>query len=99
MPVGMVDMGLVSGVEISADGSVVVHMRKSTPSCLMVSYFAKEVDRLLMELSGVTSVQMIPDDGLEWDSSFMSEDALATRRSRLALLTAAPIGDARAPVS
>lgn len=93
VPIGMVDMGLVRDVGISSAGHVDIYMRLTSPSCLMVAYFAREATRMLAELPGVTGVDLHPDDGMHWDPSFIASEASDKRRLRLIVLDGAEVED------
>ena len=75
----IVEMGLVKSV--SLDGSnVVIDMRVTSPVCMMVGYFRKEAEKKVGVLSGVDSVTVETDAGLEWDPDMMTEEAKAKRQ-------------------
>jgi metal-sulfur cluster biosynthetic enzyme len=83
-PTGLDDMGLVERVDIDPDGDVTVHLRLTSPSCYQIGYFANEIKKLVGEVSGVRSVEVQCDMGLDWSPSMMSDDARARRRETLA---------------
>lgn len=78
----IVEMGLIRSVEVQ-DEHVRVAMRVTTPACQMIAYFHSEIENQVESLSGVTSVELEVDDGLEWDKGMMSDDAKRRRQEQL----------------
>lgn len=76
----IVEMGLVNNVEIT-DGDVRVEMRLTTPACHMIPYFIEEIDSRVGTLLGVESIEVETDDGMEWDTEMMSEEAKQKRQA------------------
>lgn len=78
----IVEMGLVKSVGVT-DGAVRVEMRLTTPACHMVPYFIDEIEGGVGPLPGVESVEVETDDGMEWTTDMMSEEAEKKRREAL----------------
>ena len=76
----IVEMGLLKSVEVD-DSEVRVEMRLTTPACHMVPYFIEEIEERVSALSGVESVEVETDDGMEWDTEMMSEEAKKKRQA------------------
>jgi FeS assembly SUF system protein len=74
IPVNIVDLGLIYGVEVS-DGKVQVKMTLTAPGCGMGGIIAHEAKQKILELPGVAdaSVDLVWDP--PWDPSKMSEEA------------------------
>jgi len=70
----IVEMGLVKTVDVSA-GNVFIQMRLTTPACHMFPYFYEEIDARVGGLPGVESVDLTVDNGLNWCSEMMSDEA------------------------
>jgi metal-sulfur cluster biosynthetic enzyme len=83
----IVELGLVRDVTL-VDGALLVHLRLTSPSCMMVAYIAREVVERLADLPGVSRVEVVPDEGLDWDPSHMDAGVAHRRQERLVLLTA-----------
>lgn len=79
-------MGLVRDVTITDDGDVLVELRVTSPSCLMVAHMANEATRLISQLPGVRRVQVRADAGLDWDETMIQAGAARRRRDALARL-------------
>jgi metal-sulfur cluster biosynthetic enzyme len=79
-------MGLIRDVTLD-DGVLTVHLRLTSPSCMMVGYIAHEVTHRLSDLPGVRDVAVAPDEGLDWDPSMMDAAVATERHKRLKLLT------------
>jgi metal-sulfur cluster biosynthetic enzyme len=94
----VVEMGLVDRVAVD-DGSAVVRLRLTSPHCTMLPYFEEEIERRVGALTGVDSVTVEADDGLQWGPELMSDEARerrAARRRRLAESAAERRADAGA---
>jgi metal-sulfur cluster biosynthetic enzyme len=87
VPMGLDEMGLIEMVDI-ADGHVTVHMRLTSPCCLMVGYFATEAASRISALPGVHSVNLEHDTGFAWRPAMIHPDA--EYRRRLALVGVRP---------
>jgi metal-sulfur cluster biosynthetic enzyme len=83
VPMGIDEMGLIRSVQIDDGGHVVVDMRLTSPCCLMVGYFSTEAKKKVGELTGVRSVELRHDTGMEWTPSMIAPAAEARRRLAL----------------
>ncbi|MBS1675896.1 MAG: DUF59 domain-containing protein [Actinobacteria bacterium] len=90
-PMGLDEMGLIKAMEISPDGDVRVDMRLTSPSCYQLGYFGTEIERRVGSLTGVRSVTVTYDRGLDWTPSMMSAEAKERRRRSLARKGMLPI--------
>jgi len=78
----IVEMGLVESVTV--DGAEVrVEMHLTTPACHMVPYFITEITDRVEPLSGVESVTVDTDAGMEWTPEMMTDAARAKRDATL----------------
>jgi metal-sulfur cluster biosynthetic enzyme len=82
LPMSIVELGLVRDVGL-VDGALLVRLRLTSPSCMMVAYIGKEVAVRLEGLPGVDRVEVCPDEGLDWEPVFMDPDKAAERERRL----------------
>ena len=82
-PMGLVEMGLVDSVNVSAGGLVEVNLRLTSPLCHMIGFFKVEAVRRLASLAGVTGVALHADMGLDWSSDRMSAVAQGRRAQRV----------------
>jgi metal-sulfur cluster biosynthetic enzyme len=82
-PMGLDEMGLVEAVQVDADGNVVIHLRLTSPTCVMISYFELQARELVGQIAGVRTVEVLADQGLDWTPEMMSEDAKRRRRASL----------------
>lgn len=78
----IVDMGLLEDIDIKGD-HVTVAMHLTSPECMMIPHFMKEVTDKVGSLDGVGSVDLETDYGFEWTPSMMSEEAQEVRRERM----------------
>ena len=81
----VVELGLIESIEIN-DGDVTVRMRLTSPGCMMIPYFHREIDEQVGMLPGVTSVELETDSGFEWAPDMMTEEARRARERRRAEL-------------
>jgi metal-sulfur cluster biosynthetic enzyme len=79
-------MGLVKSVDIDAEaGRVVVDLRLTSPTCVMVGYFVTEIQQLVtQELPEIHAVDVHFDHGFEWTPEMMSADVRRARAARFA---------------
>jgi metal-sulfur cluster biosynthetic enzyme len=91
-PMNLVEMGLIRGVEIDEDGAVSVALRLTSPACFMVGHIALEAKRLIGALPGVTSVEVIPDHGLDWSPADIKPATAARRRQQVEEQRLASVG-------
>jgi metal-sulfur cluster biosynthetic enzyme len=85
VPLSILDMGLLSGVEIRGD-QVLVDLRLTSPLCHQAPYFIMEVEQRVGALAGVGSVVCRTDIGVVWEPTMMRQDAvrrLTARRQEL----------------
>jgi len=86
-PMNLVEMGLVKDVVLSEGGSRVdVHLRLTSPQCLMIGYMTKAARRLIGALPGVERVEVHADEGLDWTPSMIHDGARSRRRLQLQVL-------------
>jgi metal-sulfur cluster biosynthetic enzyme len=85
VPLSILDMGLLRGVEIDGD-QVLVDLRLTSPLCHQAPYFVMEVERRVGALPGVRSVVCRTDIGMAWEPAMMRPEAvqrLTARRRQL----------------
>lgn len=85
VPLSILDMGLLRGVEISGD-EVLVDLRLTSPLCHQAPYFIMEVEQRVRALAGVRSVVCRTDIGIAWEPAMMRQEAvrrLTARRQEL----------------
>ena len=79
--IDVVELGLIEAVTVEGN-AVTVSMRLTSPGCLMVEYFAREVDEVVGALPGVERVTLETDAGFEWHRDMMESSARAKRQRR-----------------
>ncbi len=87
-PFGLVEMGLVDEIAISDVGEVLVKLRLTSPFCHMIGFFTQEAKRRIEALTGVTAVDLVADNGLDWSPSRISPAALARRANHIGRMQA-----------
>ena len=78
----IVEMGLVKSLEIS-EGKVIIEFRLTTPFCLQVPYFSKQIKDQIKGQDWIDSIELNFDQGLEWSHDMMSKEAKRSRRKIL----------------
>jgi metal-sulfur cluster biosynthetic enzyme len=74
-PLGLVEMGLVTGIAIADDGLVSIDIRLTSPGCMMgIAYFDHEIKRRLVEVEGVTAVAVGRTHDLTWSEEDIDEE-------------------------
>jgi FeS assembly SUF system protein len=75
IPVNIYDLGLIYGVEVTAEGQAVVTMTLTTPHCPVAESMPAEVEMRVAAVPGIAfaDVNLVWDP--PWDPSRMSEDA------------------------
>jgi metal-sulfur cluster biosynthetic enzyme len=89
VPLSILDMGLLRGVEVSGD-EVLVELRLTSPLCHQAPDFIMEVERRVRALAGVGSVVCRTDIGMAWEPARMRPDALRRLTARRQQLDARP---------
>jgi metal-sulfur cluster biosynthetic enzyme len=88
----IVEMGLLEDIDI--DGShVTVSMRLTSPFCMQLPYFVEEIEAEVGAIDEVSTVDLETDNGLDWHSEMMTENAQKQRREREAARRAEYFGD------
>lgn len=75
IPVNIVDLGLIYGVEVSPEQKVRVTMTLTTPGCGMAHSIAMTAKQRVMQIPGVKDAAVTVVWDPPWDSSKMSEAA------------------------
>ena len=81
-PMGLIDMGLVEHVVVDG-GEVTVRLRLTSPTCLQVGYFSREVTDRVGALAGVTRVTVTHDLGFDWTPEMIAPEAAVKRENKL----------------
>jgi len=75
IPVDVYEMGMVYGIETTAEGDVNVTMTLTSPACPVAGTLPLEVERKIKEIPGVRTVQVSLVWEPPWDPSKMTEAA------------------------
>ncbi len=76
IPINVVDLGLVYGIDIDETGDVHVRMTMTAPQCPMSGYLVQQVDQAIRTLSEVHDVKVDLVFDPPWDPSMIKMDAL-----------------------
>ena len=75
IPVNVVDLGLIYGVEVTPEETVKITMSLTTPGCGMAYNIAMQVKQRAMEVPGVKDASVTVVWEPKWDPSRMSPAA------------------------
>ena len=75
IPVNIYDLGLVYGLDISAEGAVHVRMTLTAPNCPVAQTFPETVQEALLCVPGVSDVKVELVWEPPWNRELMSEAA------------------------
>lgn len=75
IPVNIYDLGLIYGVDIDADGGVVVTMTLTTPHCPVAESMPGEVEMRVCAVPGVRDAEVNLVWDPPWDPQKMSDEA------------------------
>jgi len=75
IPVNIYDLGLIYGVEVSADGDAVVSMTLTTPHCPVAESMPGEVELRVGAVPGVRDAEVNLVWDPPWDPAKMSDEA------------------------
>lgn len=75
IPVNIYDLGLIYGVDVSSEGSVVVSMTLTTPNCPVAESMPAEVELRVEAVPGVRDAEVNLVWDPPWDPQKMSDDA------------------------
>ena len=75
IPVNIYELGLIYGVDITADGHVVVNMTLTTPNCPVAESMPAEVELRVSAVPGVRDAEVNLVWSPPWDPQKMSDEA------------------------
>ncbi|NML20297.1 DUF59 domain-containing protein [Pseudoflavitalea sp. G-6-1-2] len=75
IPVNIVELGLIYGVEINDGGYVNLTMTLTAPACPVAGEIVREVDEKIREVEGVTDANVMLTFDPAWTKDRMSEEA------------------------
>jgi len=81
-PMGLVEMGMIAKVDISAGGQVDVHLRLTSPACYLIASIESQCVARASACAGVKDVVVHPDEGLDWSPRLMSAEIQLERSQR-----------------
>jgi metal-sulfur cluster biosynthetic enzyme len=76
MPTGIVDLGLIDGLEIH-EGRVEITLITTAPHCMFVGMFKEQIEQRIGVIAGVEFVHVTMNYEAMWDEARMSEVARA----------------------
>lgn len=75
IPVNIVELGLIYGVEINDNGYVNLTMTLTAPACPVAGEIVREVDEKVREVEGVSDANVMLTFDPAWTKDRMSEEA------------------------
>ena len=76
IPINVVDLGLIYGVEITPEGDVTVRMTMTAPQCPISGYLLAQAEQVVRTVAGVRNVKVNLVFDPPWEPSMIKEDAL-----------------------
>jgi metal-sulfur cluster biosynthetic enzyme len=89
LAIGMVDMGLIREIDVQRcekHWNVTVRARVTSPDCLHVVYFERELRAAVATIAGIGQFRMEWDGGYDWTPECMSEALRVRMKERRAHL-------------
>jgi len=75
MPVNIVELGLIYGVEVDAEGRAVIRMTLTAPNCPVAGTLPADAERAVRAVPGITDVKLELTFDPPWTKDRMSEAA------------------------
>lgn len=75
IPVNVYDLGLIYRIDVQTDGTVVIDMTMTAPSCPMADFILEDVRMKVESIEGVQSLTLNLVFDPAWDKDMMSEEA------------------------
>ncbi len=75
MPVNIYELGLIYGVDVTAEGQVAIRMTLTAPNCPVAGTLPGDVERAIRAVPGVTDVKLVLTFDPPWSKERMSEAA------------------------
>lgn len=73
-PLSVINMGLVTRIDIDAEGAVRIAMRATSPWCTMLGCIMETVEKTVSQLDGVTGVAVEVDTSSTWSEADITPD-------------------------
>ena len=73
-PLSVVNMGLVTRIELEAEGAVRVWLRPTSPWCTMLGSFMQAIEDQVRRVDGVTDVTVEIDRGSTWSEADLTPE-------------------------
>ena len=74
IPINIVDLGLIYGVEVNDDNQVNVQMTLTAPGCPMAQYIARQAEGAIAEMEGLEGVSVELTFDPPWTPERLTED-------------------------
>ena len=91
VPLSIVDMGLIYGINVNENNDVDIKMTMTTQGCPLHETMVDDVKRYTKKVSGVNNVNVEIDSDPPWTMDKMSDDAKAMMKKMGSQNTPAPI--------
>jgi FeS assembly SUF system protein len=75
IPVNVYDLGLIYRIDVQPDGTVVIDMTMTAPSCPMADFILEDVRMKVESIDGVKALTLNLVFEPAWDKDMMSEEA------------------------
>lgn len=75
IPVNIYDLGLIYEIDVKEDGTANITMTLTAPACPAADFILEEVNEKVLEVDGITAVNVELTFEPAWDKDLMSEEA------------------------
>ena len=75
IPVNIYDLGLIYKIDIQDDGTCVIDMTLTAPSCPAADFLVEDIEQKVQSVDGITAVRVNLVFEPEWTKDMMSEEA------------------------
>jgi metal-sulfur cluster biosynthetic enzyme len=76
-PLSVIDMGLVTRIDIDAQGAVRIFMRATSPWCTMLGCIMETVEATVRKIDGVSGVVVEVDNTTTWSENDLTAEGAA----------------------
>lgn len=73
-PLSVVNMGLVTGIEIGLAGDVRIKLRPTSPWCTLIGCIMQSVEDEVRKLDGIGDVAVEIDNGSSWSEAELTDE-------------------------
>jgi metal-sulfur cluster biosynthetic enzyme len=73
-PLSVINMGLITGIDVGPSGAVRIKMRPTSAWCTMIGSMMQGIEQQLRDLEGVTDVRIDIDQSTPWSEADLTPE-------------------------